>query len=580
MVSFVIPVVLALALWAPSVEGRLEASSKNTFHHSDSERPLSRDLLSLPRPFDYYNEACRDKCDGVEEHRPFLNACPKCPEKYSACNSCCYGGASSLKMRWHGCDGNLTLTTPLQAYSDCNTDLPESNETTARFIDCACLDVISDPGIPKVGCGLYESIEMNHWISSSFFDVCLVSVIQLSGDRIFHDLSSPLPEVIGIEYSSFENEHQTDTSQKNDSTTYFDTTCYVDGNAQVPYPYPIFPGYGKFPGTCPGEGFIDLEVDDAAPLPDKINHFYSSPPSEALWFEFLDGTSSGFWPESHEIADHFNPKFSVCACNECQNGKSVAPIETSTTVEPTFTPTMTPTRKKKSPPTPTRPVKTKGANPPTAKKGRTQSPTFVPRANKGPPPPGTKSPVPSLSSVPSVEPSHEDCDHDTVGPTNVPTVSSVPTLGTLVPPQQSSSPSSLPSLSSSPSSFPSFSRQPSWFPSTSIAPSTPPTVSSLPTQASKEPSQEPTQKSGGNPGPPAPKAPTISPSGAPSDSEEPTQKDGGNPGPPAPKASTASPSAGAPGAALVAARSTSTATDRRLMVPGTIRVWLTLWSTS
>ena len=447
-------------------------------------------------------------------------------------------------MRWHGCDGNLSLVTRDQGQDVCNTEFG-SNSTSARFVDCACLDIISNPRLPRIGCGLSDSVAMNHGNSSSFFDVCLVSVIELEKNRVFLDLSSPLPEVIGLKYSGHENEYQTDaTWGPYGFTTYFDTTCNAGDDSLVPYPYPLFPGYGKFPGTCSDEGFIDLKTNGATPLPDEIDHYQGSPPKDSFWFEFLDGTSSGFWPESPKRAHHFNPKFSVCGCNECNDPMSATPVGTPTD-RSNSDPTTAPTQEKDAPqptrqPKQTRSPKMKSTKAPTAK-GTSQPPTFLPRANKGPPPPATLAPNLNKSQAPSGSSSREDSDDYTGSPITHPTSSFIPTVGASSPSQWIKGPTSLPSYSSRPSNHLTLSSEPSLVPTNSVAPNI----------VTEVPSEEPTHKVGGNPGPPASEQPTVVISHAPSHhdcdddttivpsasswaSEEPTRKVGGNPGPPSP----------------------------------------------
>jgi hypothetical protein len=328
MTPFAFPTVLALVSLTTSVAGRLQGLKLRL-----GNSPQSRELFDLPSPFEFYNKACIDSCHALDHQEPFLNACPKCPDKYTACNNCCYGGASSLKMRWHGCPGKVSLVPPDQARDDCEVDAV-SEKTDARFVDCDCYDRLTSSRESDTPCDLFESISLTTSESSSSFQMCLVSVTILRGNELVSDLSSPLPSILGVEYTSFEKVNRTEaTWNPNPSRTYFDTTCAYDGASMVQYPFPLFPGYGKFPGTCQAEGFIDFKAAGIFPLPEGIDHYQGSPPNEAYWFEFVDGTSPMFWPElSDGRAQHFNPMFAVCACVDCEQttvlnrpSESVAP---------------------------------------------------------------------------------------------------------------------------------------------------------------------------------------------------------------------------------------------------------------
>jgi len=100
-----------------------------------------RELLHVGLPFDYVNADCRAVCSGDEDDNntgtiaPVLNPCPQCGPDYSAqhCNSCCHGGASSLKVRWHGCAGNVSLPSLRQSLEDCGVDPGSYDPDAVRF---------------------------------------------------------------------------------------------------------------------------------------------------------------------------------------------------------------------------------------------------------------------------------------------------------------------------------------------------------------------------------------------------------------------------------------------------------------
>jgi hypothetical protein len=430
---------------------------------SNNNHNKHRELFTLPSPFEFYNAACTASCQGVvveeeegndhaHNRNPFLNACPKCPETYSPCNQCCFGGASSLKIRWHGCTGVLTLTTPEQASEDCGDSSSEAVEevddteslleTTVRFVDCACLDTIvrttttgsssSAGSTTRMGCGLFDSITLAPTIlgeqASVFFDICLVSVVPMEpqgggggSSSLVLDLSKPLPPVIGIEmvlHHNLESEEQDDgppmTTTPTLLTTYFDTTC-----ATLPYRYahPLFPGFGKFPHTCPDKGFIDLELEQhqlQPRLPHAVDHLNGRPPPHAFWFEFRDGTSTGFWPSNNDNNDDFltnahsfHPTFATCACADCEP----LTISDSEDAASTTTPPLTPASNNNNTTTST-PTTTFGGG----------------GANQGPPgpgfpgPPGPVPPSPTTETSPDwysdSHTSHDSTSHDSTSHEN------------------------------------------------------------------------------------------------------------------------------------------------------------------
>ena len=414
----------ALAVLLHPQLARLEAPKRHISNHGSSQ---TRELFVLPDPFEFYDDACEASCgdSGDEEMDPFYNACPKCPEKYSACNSCCFDGASSLKLRWHGCPGTLTLATLDQAQEDCEVETPEPQDTTVRFVDCACFDQITIPGSAAMGCGLFDSITLAMLTSSTFFDICLVSVHHLAEAGFVIDLSKPLPAVIGIQFVGFEEVEPTDPSwNPYPLVTYFDTTCELLQDPQVPHAHPLFPGYGKFSNTCPDVGFIDLETGDTALLPQAIDHLNGYPPANAFWFEFIDGTSTGFWSKTPQDSYFFQPTFATCACTECDDSEdeatgsptlaptpglpvTEAPASTSPSNAPSLKPTVAPTSPSDLNPGPRGDTVWPTSGPtegPTLSPSQGPSPLPTEEPTRVPTPGPTRSPLASPSNAPSLKP--------------------------------------------------------------------------------------------------------------------------------------------------------------------------------
>ena len=81
-------------------------------------------------------------------------------------------------------------------------------------------------------------------------------------------------------------------------------------------------------------GFIDFEQDDTPRLPDVIKHFNGEPPSTSFFYEFIDGTSVGFWKDEQvnnnddDTGLFFESTFATCKCRDCS--------ESSPTSDPTF----------------------------------------------------------------------------------------------------------------------------------------------------------------------------------------------------------------------------------------------------
>lgn len=347
--------------------------TKETSFIEDSSRIIhqGRQLFELATPFDNRNQACRAQCDAhsydavtVEAAaaatatlNPFLDPCPACPvqDQYCGqqCRSCCQGGASSLKMQWHGCPGTFSLASARDFMNDCGGEeesflntTEEEAESPVRFVDCVCYDAMlrkylnSNNDEPFTGCSLTTTHETLPEEEFAKHEICVVSVTR-SDDTgandtggttgLTVDLSKPLPDVIGIVLErkllaldgSLREEN---TTQSVRIPTYIDTTCFGS-----PFVNPVFPGYGKFLHSCPHMAFVDLQLPGKPPLPSGLHHYTGYPPLEMFWLEFLDGTSVGFWPSegSDDTVFSFHPTFAVCECQDCVSAPNSEPPTTS-----------------------------------------------------------------------------------------------------------------------------------------------------------------------------------------------------------------------------------------------------------
>jgi hypothetical protein len=367
--------VALLGAWK-GVQGRL-SQSKNfnaTMHLPIENRSSSstfnwnaRGLFELPMPFESFNEQCERFCANhhqlavaqVVEHLPM--ACPKCLEAYTPCNSCCYGGASSLKLRFFGCPGNLTFALHNQLVDNCVMSTSSSNDvlpslTAVKFVDCECYDVITnlddiDAALnASSSCLLYDSLPLSYdmmEVTVHYFDICLVSASRtdITEDFIL-DLLAPLPDVVGIQHDPYFHSVAgiDDSIFVHTTVTYFDTTC--DLKVKGPHgnlSFPLFPGYGKFATTCPDKGFIDFGHSDITPLPDAIDHFDGIPPPTSFYYMFMDGTSVGFWPADLKSMDDndiwFLPNMAKCSCRDCGDDNetpSTSPMGLPTAEYPGF----------------------------------------------------------------------------------------------------------------------------------------------------------------------------------------------------------------------------------------------------
>ena len=249
-----------------------------------------------------------------------------------------------MKLRWHGCGGLFTIPLPAEVPS-LDTRCGNIEEKTAsprneraKFIDCSCYGSLLS-GLLNDGCALVDEWYVSP-SDAAFSDICILSAAQDNdGGPWKPKLNVPLPSTLLIHQSTPNgqdmNELKPDWKQY-PLITFLDTSCDASRNT-TEGSIPIYPGYGKFANTCPSEGLIDLKPDDnQIHLPHSFNGFYGQPPIDMFWFEFLDGTSTSFWPSKEEMlflshSNFFSPPFSQCTCNEC-------PSETPSSI-PTVKPT-------------------------------------------------------------------------------------------------------------------------------------------------------------------------------------------------------------------------------------------------
>ena len=128
-----------------------------------------------------------------------------------------------------------------------------------RFVDCDCYNNATNAASSVFGdiasCDLFEYEFLGSTapeVVFSSFDICLVSTTD-SGGRIVANFSQPLPDIIGLQHLANGN------IPSDDSVTFFETTCDERGvDSLGNFAYPLFPGYGKFAGTCPYTGKSDM----------------------------------------------------------------------------------------------------------------------------------------------------------------------------------------------------------------------------------------------------------------------------------------------------------------------------------
>jgi hypothetical protein len=334
------------------------SSLSNTDHSDQHMFPLpNRRTFELATPFDAVNAECNAQCFGrafVESATmaPYLNPCAACllPDEYCGqqCRSCCHGGASSLKLAWHACPGTLSLASDDDFEIDCGRSKPVSlanRDGDSRFIPCECYDTMISRYLQgkeqSMDCAMSPTYDIPQ-DTCERHEICIVSIAKhtqlgmIVGDETVHwtvDLAKPLPPIIGIVLEpSSQSPNDTENaspSPPNRIDTYIDTSCFGS-----PVVNPVFPGYGKFLHSCPNMAFIDLKHPGKPPLPNSIDHFDGEPPHDTFWIEFLDGTSTGFWPakEGNESAFYLNPTFAICACQQCIDFNVILPLNQSSEV--------------------------------------------------------------------------------------------------------------------------------------------------------------------------------------------------------------------------------------------------------
>lgn len=303
-----------------------------------------RKTFEITNAFDHYSNTCESFCGSADKILS-PNVCPKCSERYSHCNHCCAFAASSLKIRWHGsCAGNLTIGKVEDVDNVCQSLLLESHEnsniqtheSSAGFISCSCYKSYLDNGHMDDGCMVSNQTNI---VKDE--ELCVVAL--KSGDI---DLSQSLPNPLILKHASkLVDELHPDRNE--DLITAINTAC---GENEPP----LFPGYGKFANTCPNQGAIDLGYSEV-PLPHTIDYYPGEPPREIMWYEFIDGTSTGFWPlrtddNTTTITDStsgirrlpFDPTFATCSCTECPTSTPSKSPSKNPTTSPSKIPSMAP----------------------------------------------------------------------------------------------------------------------------------------------------------------------------------------------------------------------------------------------
>jgi len=261
---------------------------------------------------------------------------------------------------------NATVCNPVNDPLDYYSTGPQ-----VKFVPCDCYDdmlqsaSLGHMSSAMISCPLYDSYELVNvaTVTSKEYDICIVSAVAVGSDsstgqsewRI--DLSKPLPNPLLLFHDSPSNYvpflyYQNSTKEYPADWMYFpyltlfDTSCsYQSSRDGV---LPLFPGYGKYPDTCADNGFIDLKWkygphfgQEHAHLPPTIPHYSNAPPAEMFWYEFMDGTSAAFWPNSWNDNNlmYFRPSFATCSCIDCPSeAPSQAPISS---IEPAPAPAPT-----------------------------------------------------------------------------------------------------------------------------------------------------------------------------------------------------------------------------------------------
>lgn len=344
----------------------------------------------FPSAFDYYNNVCKSSCGEAQGQDTAgslsfpginINPCPKCKEKYSHehCNHCCQGGASSLKLRWIGCAGILELDEGPHAAS-CGLNMKAKAKTVddihilkndkeserddapaAGFVRCDCYESYIRTGYVNEGCEIMKQMEVRDGD-----EICIVATtngFESHSHSQSHpsliDLTQSLPDPLVLKHKKREL-----NSNSNSNSTLLDDEPRPDVNEILltmietscdgANPLPIYPPYGKFAGSCPKDGFIDLraqavlgKVEHTHSVTKPFEHF-SGVPQVEFFYEFMDGTSVSFWPTESESSGRFvgidkesffDPTFASCSCIECP---SAPPSEAPTSI-PSLTLSSSPT---------------------------------------------------------------------------------------------------------------------------------------------------------------------------------------------------------------------------------------------
>ncbi len=307
-----------------------------------------RSLWEYPKAFDFYNQNCECSGNSQDQQNAFYdNPCPQCKDDFSHfhCNSCCAGGASSLKIKWHGCNSILSLTQENMERCDISEDSKIANlSTRVKFIDCDCYDQVISLGTGDFSeCSLFDSVEtFSDDAQPNDDDIpfnpanvfCMVSTSIINRrNQVVVNLTQPLPDPLGLQ--QYMNQNTTDTSTSI-FHTFLDTSCeLLQGNDHI---HPIYPGFGKVPDSCPGNGFIDMYDK----MPESFDRYTGIPSAGIFWFQFLDGTSVSFSPSASDFDDdiNFDFTFSTCSCNQCPTEVPTLQPSASTTYPPT--PLITP----------------------------------------------------------------------------------------------------------------------------------------------------------------------------------------------------------------------------------------------
>ena len=173
-----------------------------------------------------------------------------------------------MKLRFFGCSGNTSLVFG-EDLEDNGCDDSTSTSTSivsnildsgVQFVDCDCFDDATDVSSSSFGdiasCTLFDHAVLDHAspdIAAPYLDLCLVSTTN-RGDGPVANFSHSLPNVIGLKHVPNGNTVVGDGH----AVTFFETSCDEKGiDSLGNFAYPLFPGYGKFAGTCSDNGKPD-----------------------------------------------------------------------------------------------------------------------------------------------------------------------------------------------------------------------------------------------------------------------------------------------------------------------------------